>query len=59
MVVSLVSPETVGEWEINEEGNNVVAGLRAADGSVFWFALTGDGVKEKVRLQKELPSILA
>lgn len=56
--VAPVAPDARGEWQVTEEGNNVRAEFRAADGSLLGFALTGDATKEKMALQKELPAIL-
>ncbi|MGJ8687751.1 MAG: FAD-dependent oxidoreductase [Spongiibacteraceae bacterium] len=58
-----VSPpprDAEGSWEILEQdGNNVVATFRNADGALLGFALTGTGTKQKMALQKELPPIMA
>ena len=56
--VSPVAEGTEGEWNITEEGNSVRAEFRAPDGNLLGFALTGDAVKDKTTLQKELPPIL-
>ena len=49
-----------GSWSIKEDGNNVVAEFRNPAGELIGFALTGEsGIKEKMRLQKELPPIMA
>jgi rubredoxin-NAD+ reductase len=58
----IVSPPALnaeGEWQIEEDGNDIVAQFRSADDQLLGFALTGAGTKEKLRLQKELPPILA
>ncbi len=47
-----------GEWHIEQDGNNVVAEFKDAAGNLLGFALTGDGNKEKMRLQKLLPPIM-
>lgn len=59
VVVSPAPRDAEGEWEIQQDGNNVVAEFRNAQGELLGFALTGEGTKEKMRLQKELPAILA
>lgn len=59
VVVSPPPRGAEGQWEIQEDGNNVVAEFRDGSGQLLGFALTGDGTKEKMRLQKELPPILA
>ena len=47
-----------GEWSIEEEGNNVVAKFHNPAGELIGFALTGDGIKQKMALQKELPALM-
>jgi rubredoxin-NAD+ reductase len=51
--------DAAGEWTVVEDGNNVGAEFRDASGALLGFALTCDCTKEKMRLQKELPAILA
>ncbi len=58
VVVSPVPQGAEGQWSVQQEGNNVVAEFRGAGGNLIGFALTGDGTKEKMRLQKELPPIM-
>lgn len=48
-----------GSWQIEQQGNNVVAEFRDTAGALLGFALTGEGIKEKLRLQKELPPVIA
>lgn len=48
-----------GEWTVEEDGNNVVATFRNAQGELLGFALTGEGTKQKMALQKELPAVMA
>jgi rubredoxin-NAD+ reductase len=58
----VVSPPPVGaegSWQLQQQDNNVVAQYRDATGALLGFALTGEGIKEKMRLQKELPPVLA
>jgi rubredoxin-NAD+ reductase len=59
VVVSPPPMEAEGSWQIQQQDNNVVAEYRNAAGALLGFALTGAGSKEKMRLQKELPPILA
>lgn len=59
VVVSPPPRDAEGEWQIQQDGNHVVAEFRNAEGALIGFALTGDGTKEKMRLQKELPAIMA
>jgi rubredoxin-NAD+ reductase len=58
VVVSPVAPDTAGEWQITEEGNNVHAEFRDNSGALLGFALTGAATKDKMALQKQLPAIL-
>jgi rubredoxin-NAD+ reductase len=48
-----------GEWDIEQNGSSVKALFRDGSGQLLGFALTGDATKEKMALQKELPSIMA
>ena len=48
-----------GKWSIEEDGNNVVAKFNNPQGELIGFALTGEGTKQKMALQKELPAILS
>jgi rubredoxin-NAD+ reductase len=59
VVVSPPAASAQGSWQVQQDGNDVVAEFRAPDGALLGFALTGEGIKQKQRLQKELPSILA
>ncbi len=59
VVVSPPPRDARGNWHIQQEGNNVVAEFRDAEDRLLGFALTGEGIKEKMRLQKVLPHILA
>ncbi len=58
VVVSPVAPDTPGEWTVNADGNNVKAEFRDGSGNLLGFALTGEAIKEKMALQKELPAIM-
>lgn len=59
VVVSPPPPGAEGNWQIQQQDNNVVAEFRDAAGALIGFALTGEGIKDKMRLQKELPPVLA
>ena len=59
VVVAPVAPETEGSWVIEAEGNNVRAEFRDGGGKLLGFALTGEAIKEKTALQKELPAVMA
>jgi len=58
----VVNPPPIGaagQWSIAQQDNNIVGEFRDPEGYLLGFALTGEGVKQKVRLQKELPPIMA
>lgn len=60
VIVAPPPREAEGQWQIQADGPNVVAEFRSPQGALLGFALTGEtGIKEKLRLQKELPAILA
>ncbi len=58
IVVAPPARDAQGEWQIDAQGNNVVAQFRDEAGNLLGFALTGDGTSEKLNLQKQLPAIL-
>lgn len=59
-VVCSVPPQGLdGEWEYEIDGRNVKALFRDTSGQLRGYALTGDAVSEKMKLNKELPPILA
>ncbi len=58
VVVSPVPRDADGEWEIEQDGVNVVARFKDTNGNLLGFALTGEGTKEKMTLQKLLPPIM-
>jgi len=58
----VVNPPPIGaagQWSIDQQEHNIVGEFRDPGGKLLGFALTGEGVKQKVRLQKELPPIMA
>jgi rubredoxin-NAD+ reductase len=63
VVVSPVVPGTPGEWIVDaQDGNNVRASFRNADGQLLGFALTGSFAGDaalKAQLAKEVPAMLA
>jgi rubredoxin-NAD+ reductase len=59
VVVSPPPMDAEGSWQIQQQNNNVVAEYRNTAGELLGFALTGEGSKQKMRLQKELPPVLA
>ena len=59
VVVAPVAPGTAGAWTIEVNGNNVNAQFRDSGGKLLGFALTGEAIKDKTTLQKELPAIMA
>lgn len=59
-VVCVVPPQGVeGDWDIEADGHNVRALFRDADGQLRGYALTGEACSEKMKLNKELPPLLA
>ncbi|MEQ9545427.1 MAG: FAD-dependent oxidoreductase [Marinobacter sp.] len=46
-----------GEWELEQDGTNVKALYKAADGTILGFAVTGSYAVEKQALSKEVPPI--
>jgi rubredoxin-NAD+ reductase len=58
VVVSPVPTDAKGEWHIQEEGNNVIAEFRNPKGELIGMALTGEGTKKRMGLQKQLPPIM-
>ncbi|PHS72694.1 MAG: FAD-dependent oxidoreductase, partial [Porticoccus sp.] len=60
IVVSPVPAGVNGNWtdEANE-GNNVKSLFHDSDGQLRGFALTGDLIKEKAALAKEVPTLLS
>lgn len=59
VVVAPPAPGAEGDWNIEADGNNVNAQFRNGAGDLLGFALTGDAIKEKMALQKQLPPILS
>jgi len=59
VVVAPVAPGTQGEWSFEVNGNSVKAQFRDSSGKLLGFALTGEAIKDKTTLQKELPAIMA
>ena len=58
VVVCPAAEGSEGAWEVEAEGNTVQALFRSKDGSLLGYALTGEAVKEKMKLNKELPAIM-
>jgi rubredoxin-NAD+ reductase len=58
VVVSPAPRDAEGEWSVVEDGSNVTAEFKDSDGNLLGFALTGEAIREKMRLQKLLPAIL-
>lgn len=58
VVVCPVDKELEGSWEIEASGNDVQALFRDMDGKLRGYALTGERVKEKMKLNKELPPLM-
>jgi len=58
VTVSPAPRDAEGSWEIEQDGINVVARFIDRNGDLLGFALTGDGTKQKMALQKLLPAIM-
>ncbi|MEM9254418.1 MAG: FAD-dependent oxidoreductase [Pseudomonadota bacterium] len=59
VVVSPPAQGADGDWTIEADGTSVNAQFRGSGGELLGFALTGDAIKQKMALQKELPPIMA
>jgi len=59
VVVAPPAPGAQGSWNIKGAAPDIVAEFRAANGTLLGFALTGEGTKQKLALQKELPALIA
>ena len=58
VVVSPPAKEAEGDWHFEGDAPDIKALFRSADGDLLGFALTGQTVKERMALTKELPAIL-
>jgi rubredoxin-NAD+ reductase len=58
VVVSPVAKDVEGEWTVEVDGNNVIAKFHDPEGNLIGFALTGEGTKQRMQLQKQLPAIM-
>ena len=58
VVVCPPPADSEGEWEVTQQENDVTALFRGADGTLLGYALTGEAVKEKLKLNKELPALM-
>ena len=56
--VSPVARDAQGEWTIEADGQDVKALFHSPEGDLLGFALTGQAVKERMPLTKQLPAIL-
>ena len=59
LVVSPVPRGYDGVWTVEGQGADIKAVCRDADGKLLGYALTGEAVREKLALNKELPALLA
>jgi len=59
LVVSPPATGSVGNWQVEGEGNDLKALFHGHDGSLLGYALTGSAVKERLALNKQLPPVLA
>jgi len=58
VVVSPPAKDAEGEWHFEGDAPDIKALFRSAGGDLLGFALTGQSVKERMALTKELPAIL-
>ena len=58
VVVSPPAKDADGEWHFEGHAPDIKALFRSAAGELLGFALTGQAVKERMALTKELPAIL-
>lgn len=59
IVVSPPAKDAQGDWHFEGEAPDIKALFRSEAGDLLGFALTGQAVKERMALSKELPAILA
>ena len=59
LVVSPVPRGYEGVWTVEGQGGDIKALCRDADGKLLGYALTGEAVRDKLTLNKELPALLA
>ena len=58
VVVSPPAKDAEGEWHFEGDAPDIKALFRSGAGKLLGFALTGQAVKERMALAKELPAIL-
>ncbi len=58
VVVSPPAKDAEGEWHFEGDAPDIKALFRSGAGDLLGFALTGQAVKERMALAKELPAIL-
>ena len=58
VVVSPPARDVEGDWHFEGEAPDIKALFRSSEGDLLGFALTGQAVKERMALTKELPAIL-
>ena len=58
VVVSPPAKDAEGEWLFEGDAPDIKALFRSGEGELLGFALTGQAVKERMALAKELPAIL-
>jgi len=59
LVVSPVPRGHEGVWTVEGQGADIKALCRDSEGKLLGYALTGEAVREKLALNKELPALLA
>ncbi len=59
LVFSAVAPGILGEWRIEAEGHHLRALYHDLQGQLRGFVLTGDKIRDKLSLAKQLPLVWA
>lgn len=59
IVVANPPPQAVGEWQTESDDEGVRALYQSADGVLLGFVLTGNRVKEKMKLERTMPAVLS
>ncbi len=59
LVFSAVAPGVIGEWHIEGEGHHLRALYHDTEGQLRGFVLTGDKIRDKLPLAKQLPLVFS
>lgn len=59
IVVATPAPGIVGEWQSEDDGGGVRSLFHDRDGNLVGFVLTGDKIREKVKLERQLPKLIS